>query len=55
MDTGIIVGAARRDARNLVGGSIALVVLLAAALAVNWQYLYNRVQGPFQSDASSRR
>jgi len=52
MDTGIIVGAARRDARNLVGGSIALVVLLAAALAVNWQYLYNRVQGPFQSDAS---
>jgi hypothetical protein len=52
METGIIVGAARRDARGFVTASLVLVILLAAVLGVNWKYTYNWFAGPFPLDAS---
>jgi hypothetical protein len=52
MDTGIIAGAARRDARGFVTASLFLVFLFAAVLGLNWKYVYNWFAGPFPLDAS---
>src|SRR5437016_5050630 len=50
-DSPILV-AARRDLKGGVQGSLALVVIAAIVLGINWKYVYNAAAGPFPFTAA---
>jgi hypothetical protein len=50
MKRGAIVETARRDSRELVQGSLILLLICAGVLGFNWKYVYNWCVGPFPFD-----